>query len=470
MLGKNQHLSHSITLLVRHFPETELRHEYTDMDPTIGMIVLGVVFVAALVFAFLGSKAWHWGHIAVLMSVLIFSALAMLLTAESLRIRTVYESKVANKDKEREQLELKNRILNYGTLDEDLAAKLFPTEGEDEKQLNGIITLKNKMEILSRLRGRVWRRAQPIKKSIKANGEITVTIPAMVSGEEIIKGNQIEKDMKLFVFEDGGFPDPNNINKGKHYIGEFQVTNKQGDKITIRPRNLSSWDGFQKKRFQKNSKDTWSLYNTMPSDQHAIWSFPELSPEERLARLKLLIPKTSLESFVRDGSAAKPGDAPLTRIPYTLEGRPLEENKKGLPVKEDGVTLMEAGEYEYRYVRPLNDYATLFSTLALKTINMLAKKDAVSRDIERINNTIQLAKQDQTILETEQNALQFDLVGFQRDRKAAVEYQQAVESRNSKVKARLAKVINDNQRLAAKLAAIQLDLLKKHNPAPVRGL
>ena len=415
------------------------------MDPqTTGMIVLGVLFLAALVIAFFSAKAWHWGHVVLVFLIITMGSVAMMLSAEALHIRQKFQKKANELAGKEEVLKKETYALKYGTRDPELTRDLkSPEEPDDLERLQGVLTLSSRMRMLTRARGRVWNGAKKSSKINPKTGEVTITMPTKgPDGKDESIGN-LDSPMIIYVFEEGA----NNPTRRPKYLGEFQITRVNSNKVTMSPLLIHAWSKNQKKNLA-GSKATWALYETMPTDERERFAFSDLSKDDRAKKIGALLPEYSLDEYIKDGQPCA-ADDPKAR-PYTREG---------VAIPEEELAKVEAGEIEWRYVRPLRDYSFFANELAQQHISMLTKKEGIIEDTKRVVATTKSAQQDRKQLDQEQSDLEFDLAGFTKEREIAKTYRTAVEQQLAKAKARLTKTLSDSKLLAAKLTEIQKQLL-----------
>lgn len=417
-----------------------------------GMIGLGVLFLVAVLAAFMSAKAWHWGHVLLVMFVFLIGMGACILGAEVLRIRQFFLQKVADLEEKIEETTIQNAALEFGTFNDQLIARLSPEGSEPGGVLDGITTLRSRLRTFAQIRGRVWPGMRPAKVDPQT-GDASVAFPQLVQGEPPRGDQGLGKDMTVFVFEDAP-PNPQDPARGGQYLGRFQVVDVGADGITIAPLLVHSWSAAHMKRLAESRRLTWTLYETMPIDAHERLAFAGLSPEERQNQLQALLPARSVPEYVRDGTEATEEDG----FPYTRDGRRLTTEEA------EALAQTDPGEIEWRYVRPLHDYAFLFSELARRRVEMLAEYDAIAGDTERLKSMTESAKKDFAVRTKEKSDLQHDLAGFRREREAIEKHAAAVQSQRTAADTMLSRTLVSNQALSDQLAAAQLDVLESLRP------
>lgn len=303
-----------------------------------GMIGLAVLFLASVLIAFYSAKSWHWGHVVIVLLLFFAGTGAAILSAEVLKIRRVYESKAAELETKLNNAVEENDALEFGSFDDQVIARVSTErDGLDEGEFVGNVTLASRLKTITRSRGRVWRGMQPTGQPEPQTGDVAVAFPPPVEGEDPRGARGLEPDMIVFVFEEGMF-DPKNPRQFQ-YLGEFQVVRVDDRGVTISPMLIHSWSKLQRERFLR-SKTTWSLYETMPTDRHDLFAFPHLSPAEREARLRVILPESSAHFYIRDGQLANAEDDPKDVFPFSPDGRPLTEKKRTTPLRVRSKSVM----------------------------------------------------------------------------------------------------------------------------------
>lgn len=443
------------------------------MDPkTTGMIVLGAAFIALSVVAYFSARTWHWGHVVLVELVFLAGAGATVLAAEALHFRSSYQKLEHKYKNELELVSEENLALKTDTSDEkvirrvvakltthienapalqdrdDFRGRLLVRLAPRDGWLAGIGTLETELQMLILTRGNVWRHMQPSGNVDTQTGEVVVGFPQPAEGERHPNEIGIEKDMVLFVFEEG-YANPANPPQGAQYFGKFQVTGVANDKIKMVPIHRHSWTSRQMERLA-GSQRTWSLYEMMPSDRHDLFALKNVSPEERAGLLKTMFP-AGPEEYIRDGGPANADDDPTDRVPYS---------KDGLLLSPEEATKVESGEIDWRYERHLRDYGAAFTEIAQQRVLLKAETSKVKRHTMQLRSMTQNAEQDLAMRREEKQVTEFDLAGFQRERQAMDQYLETVRERLDVITARVEQTLSEGSRLASQLAAAQLKILQ----------
>jgi hypothetical protein len=184
-------------------------------------------------------------------------------------------------------------------------------------------------------------------------------------------------------------------------------------------------------------------------DRHEI--FRGKSDQE----LKQKLPAKSLSEYLRD---YKPATAELQRDePDRVIG--LDENDNRVPPKEFAKAPKKV------YQRRLRDYASEFDELIRRRVAVFADTDAVKRDIERLTAAQEVADQLKAFREDEQKKLSSDLAGINKERDAIQQHVDQVKKLLARARELTDDLMHRNDRMAAELAARQLQPRRPANGA-----
>jgi hypothetical protein len=264
-------------------------------------------------------------------------------------------------------------------------------------------------------------------------GAVNVAIPAPTPAG-------IKPQTVVYVFEDGPAqaPDEKGAPRGAQYLGEFTVATAGPQQASLVP--VLPLDAIERGRLAK-SRATWIIYETMPLDRHEI--FAGKTDQE----LQQLLPKKSVNEYIRDGKPATADDDPLRVIGFDENNKPLKPADISKATKK-------------LYQRRLRDYAAEFDVLARRRIAMLTDKDAIEKDIVRLTQAEDAAKKIQAFRESERTKLTSDLAGLMKERAAIEKHLAEVNKLLARARQLTADLMHRNDKLAAELAARQLQTPK----------
>jgi hypothetical protein len=399
------------------------------------LYVLIILLLASFVFTFLGARTWHWGYVILVEAIFLASVGAFLLAAETLRINAVYRAQINKSQKEVDAATADVDALKNGTHDTAVLNRLragepaakIPEEADSIASLN---ELDHELLIATRRRGRVWRNVTPAGVDPKTgNVKVTITNPTPAG---------LKADTVLFVFEEGP-PQPldaKGIPHGPQYIGEFNVTQAGGQQVTLTPTIPLLPNDFEARRLA-TSKGPWVMYEIMPADRYEFYAGMKED------QLKQLLPKQSVNEYLRNGKEATADDSPWRKVGF-------DENGVQLPADQIGKAT------KVLYERRLRDYAAEIEELSRRHIAMLAEADAVNKDIAELTEAEDVAKKLQAFRTDERQKLTTDLAGVTKEREAIEKHLAQVEQLLAKARQLTADAIAHNRQLVAELTARQL--------------
>lgn len=391
------------------------------------LIALGILVVGSFVAAYFASRTWHWSQVVLVLAVFLSAVGYLVLAAETLGIHAILRKQVETATKQLAEVQERNEALIRGTDNGQLISRLRNNGVEipdGVTQVLSVRTLDHELNMLTRIRGRVWRGIMPAGVDPQT-GVAHATLPSADTAG-------IDSNAIVFAFEQGEptEPDPS---QGKQYLGEFRVSEVAGQQLTLTP--VLEMDQFELQRLA-DSTGPWALYETMPVDRPEI--FAGMSDEE----LRKKLPAKSVDQYIRNGQEARSDDDPHRVVGYDETGNRLGPDDMDKAVRKV-------------YERRQRDYALEFEELARQRIVMLADGAAVRQDNKRLQEALTSAQKLQAFREDELKKLGVDLAGVTRDRQT-VERQLAFVSRQRDIAhQRLAKLLQDNVQLANKLATAQ---------------
>ncbi|HVT30834.1 MAG TPA: hypothetical protein VHE81_22705 [Lacipirellulaceae bacterium] len=399
--------------------------------------VLLVLALASFVIAFFSARTWHWSYVLVVEALFLASLGFFLLATETVRINAVYRSEINRTQKQLDTVEAQNNALQDGTNDGAIIGQLSggetPVKTSKDKQgseeIESLADLNHELLIATRRRGRVWRNAKRTAPPNAQTGAVTVALPAPTPAG-------MKAPTVVYVFEEGApqSPAPNGTPRGPQYLGEFSVTQAGPQQATLQP--TLPLDRFQLQRLA-TSHTPWVIYETMPMDQHDI--FAGISEQQ----LKQLLPKQSVNEYLRDAKPATANDDPTRVVGYDADNKRLPSGVLSKATKKI-------------YERRLHDYALEFDQLSHRRIAMLTDIDAVKKDIARLTEAQTSAKQLQAYREDERKKLNTDLAGITKEKQAIANHLAQVNKLLARARELTADLLRRNEQLAQTLAARQL--------------
>ncbi len=403
------------------------------------LYVLIVLVLASFVFAFLGARTWHWGYVLLVEAIFLATLGFFVLAAETLRINAVLRSQVNRIEKQLADTTADVEGLKNGTSNSAVLNRLRGGEtpikmAEDADSIDSIEQLNHELLIATRRRGRVWRNVTPAGIDPKT-GTVKANIPA--PGPVGIKPSTV-----VFLFEEGAPqpPAPNGAPRGPQYLGEFNITQAAGQQVTLQPTQPLSASEFELRRLA-TSKGPWVMYESMPADRYEV--FAGMTDDQ----LKQLLPKESVNEYLRNGKPATADDDPSRKVGFDENGNRLPPDQIGKATK-------------VIYQRRLHDYALELDELARRRISMLAQIDAVKNDIAELTAAEAIAKKLQAFRTDERQKLTADLAGVTKERQAIEKHLAQVEQLLAKARQLTADLRKQNQQLAVELAERQLHTRK----------
>ncbi len=248
----------------------------------------------------------------------------------------------------------------------------------------------------------------------------------------------IKPNTVVFLFEEGPPQPPaaNGALVGPQYLGEFTVAQAAEQQVSLLPVQPIQPNDFEFRRLAA-SRGPWIMYETMPADRYEI--FADMKEDQ----LQQMLPKQSVNEYLRNGKEATADDDPLRKVGIGEDEKPLPPDQIGAAVK-------------VLYQRRLRDYAAEFDELARRRISMLAEIDAVKKDIEQLTAAEVVAKKLEAFRTDERQKLTTDLAGINKERQAIEQHLAQVEQLLAKARQLTADAMAHNRQLAAELAARQL--------------
>lgn len=398
------------------------------------LYVIIILVLASFVFAFLGARTWHWGYVLLVEAIFLASVGAFIFAAEVVRINGVYRAQINKDEKQLADVTAEVDGLRNGSKDTAVLGRLRVGDNgakmaEDADSIPSLEDMDHDLLIATRRRGRVWRNVTPAGVDPKTgNVKVTITSPTPAG----IKGNSV-----LYLFEEGppAQAGPNGP-RGPQYLGEFNVTQAAGQSVSLTPTVPLEPSDFESKRLAA-SKGPWTMYETMPADSYEIYT--GMTEDQ----LKQLLPKQSINEYIRHGKPATADDSPWRKVGY-------DDNGVQLPAEE----MSKATKILYE--RRLRDYAAEIDDLLRRRIAMLADVDATKKDIDELTAAEDVGKKLQAFRTDERQKLTADLAGVTKEREAIEKHLAQVEQLLAKARELTNQEMARNRQMVAELAARQV--------------
>jgi len=266
-------------------------------------IVVAVLVLLFGIFSYLNAATWNVLHVLMLFFTFAAGFGAMVLLAAVVKTQTGWQEKAESLQASAEQLEASVEMLRSGiAINQSTGAVL---KADPASYLGGV-EAELKRELLGR--GRVWRNVTP---GSLANNEITLTLPPVNAPP--IQGATLNRSFAQndLIYAFGQKQLSNNFVVPAYYIGEFVVKQVNPDRIVVAP--TTKLDPIQQRLIGQGGR--WTLYDTMPVDEHETWQ--TLSPQitEKLLReaaqpLQLAPPEIDqvVGQYQRSGKPAQADD------------------------------------------------------------------------------------------------------------------------------------------------------------------
>lgn len=408
------------------------------------ILVLLIVLVG-LITAIMSIKNWHWAQMLLLLAIFFSAIGTLVLGLETYRIHRNLRRGNTQLQVQIDQVNQEIAALKQGSRDAAVIQRIashqengLPFNQETEGRFPGRDVWARRAQDLERQRGRVWRGVQPGGPVDPATGRVPVKIVKPTP-------HGLEKDAIVYAFEEGE-PNATDPVRGPQYLGEFRVMQTTPTGAVLEPviklDNPRTFGRLQQSTAAKPPR-SWSLYETMPADSHEL--FAGLSKEDLLK----ILPKASVEEYIRQGSKATEDDDEYHRAGFDDQGRRLGPEDASKAV-------------EWRYDRPLRDYAYLFSELAREKVLMLADVAALTEDVAKLKAADVNAKELTKTRTAQRAALQSDLGHMENDRRVIEGLLKTVQTQLANARNLTAEFLRQNtdfgrQLVARQSGAVQFD-------------
>ncbi|WP_428307151.1 hypothetical protein [Lacipirellula sp.] len=448
-------------------------------------IVVLLVVLIGLITIIMSIKNWHWAQMLLLLSIFFMSIATLFLGMETFRLNRNIRKNINAKQAQLDNLKADVYALRRGTISSDPAVmRVFnsetfggetPYDAETEGRMPSLDVWITRLQDLSRARGKVWRNATPTGIDQKT-GQVAVTIapaqlapavdpdiadpsaeaPAAAAAPAAPQGHGLPVGAIVYAFENGA-PNPAAPDQGAQYIGEFKVANANETAVLLEP--VQALNPFTGGRIVKSiqTKKTWSLYELMPADNHALFA----GLDE--AALKALLPASTVNEYVRQGTPANPDDDEYHRATFDEAGNEIGPDDAKADPSKVVKTL---------YNRPLRDYSYLFPEKMRERSVMEADIAELKQQIADLTAAQASAKKLEALRTKEKGEVSEDLAHMQRDLAFIKNLLAKINSQIANGQAQIGNLLKQNAAGAQTLIAEQLAELQeinKRSPAPARN-
>ena len=207
------------------------------------LVVIGLLFIAMIVFAVLSArKDWFWLNPVLLVFIFIAGVVGIAAMSQTLQLRLAAMKKVDSETKRMVRAEKERQEVIFGDLNSS-------TYGP-----NSLRGLNQQLELLQLGRGRVW----PGGTVANENGKIKFTFPAPQPEIDNADLSLVDAELVAFAVNANGEPS---------FVGRFLVTNQSTTELLLEESvPIANWQEYRQPEAQ-----SWTLYERMPFDKHGIF-------------------------------------------------------------------------------------------------------------------------------------------------------------------------------------------------------
>jgi hypothetical protein len=309
---------------------------------------LAILVIFYFVISFFSGKTWKIPHVLLAVCVFFASAVFVFMAAGTLKTHQEWRQAYLKMEADLAQQHFDNELLAKGYASDE--------KGNYEEQEDSIVDLKKKLGQELYDRARVWRNCKP---GTFDGNTIAVTVPMPGAAGAAPPELLIPESAILYAFKEREEPDNETVPIGAKvpytYLGEFSVTGKAANSLTLRP--TLPLDSSQRAQVQ-NTDNTWVLYDLMPVDSYR--AFADLRDPDAVdpdadfeAKIRALMPQATMglsgpsyESLVAEYSRDH-GQADETRDPANRIWKQVKFLKVPDPIKVDSDD--ESAQAAWRY-------------------------------------------------------------------------------------------------------------------------
>ncbi|NLF09408.1 MAG: hypothetical protein GX594_15725 [Pirellulaceae bacterium] len=221
------------------------------------------------------------------------------------------------------------------------------------------------------------------------------------------------------------FEDADTRNNGR-YLGEFAVTNVDGNTITIMPTQKLTAREIDKLDKASKARNPWMLYELMPQDNRAI--FAMLSDEEK----RELLPAASVEEYIKDGKPASEND-------------PHENVVDG------------------KFVRSLIDYSVVFNFERERLTLLRDSMEILVRDKKMVLDALALARDQEEACKRDIASTTTEFAETTRQRDIVGAHRKKLEEKVAAMQEAVERFITMNKAMVGQIAKFQLEAAQRIN-------
>jgi hypothetical protein len=446
-------------------------------------ILIGIALVVGAIALAMSSATWRWYHITLTSLIMVFSVVWFHLAARTLMIEKAWRT------------EIEGPVGNYYELavhkseeEHDRLVKGYTdAEGKEHAALD---VLKTDVEKLLQGRGRIWGGT---RKTVNADGKITVTLPEGMPAPEV----------KTILW---GFDDV----EGGQFSGEFEVAAVRGQDVDLAP--VLQLRAAELQRMVGKRGTGLVLYEVMPSDAPDLLKLAHEAFGERVAKLddktladglfSNVVPTNVKQEFAKDGKPPEAGDTDASHIwrrvkakadfymPVTAEeakkaeaeGQPLESDpdtqKPAIKIVQETILVLDpksadeqikAGHVEPApteppsesdkvYHRMPRDYAKLYRDLNLRIEELLRATAQTEHQNKAVLDGLAKVKQNTDDRQKEKAKLERDLAHYQEEETMIKTHVAGLEKELAETRADIQRVLASNHELDTQLTALTHEL------------
>jgi hypothetical protein len=361
-------------------------------------------------------------------------------------------------------------------------------EGDPEKGRPSLGGLQIALDTAIFGRGRAWMDCSPRFDPATGNVEVTVNQPP---DQQQPRPHQIETNMVCHAFQ--GLDEP-----GGRYMGEFKVTAVDGNRLTLAPTYTPS---EARKAVLQQALPPWALYEVLPTDKNELFAtlnedaIRDLlpAPPRQLQgesnddfQARQLEHETLVQEYLQDNKKINPEDPPEPErvqvlVKFVKDETDLNDQAKAalrqidfgqnlvksgivmkvdLPTANELVRLGLAQEVERRYQRKLRDYSYLLREFH-RELPLLEDHIAnMERDRDYMIEANQQADDYVTECRNKDETMRKELALVEKEGQVVSDFRNTLQERLDKVNADIARLREENKRLAAQLAKRQLEAVQ----------
>jgi hypothetical protein len=313
---------------------------------------------------------------------------------------------------------------------------------EKQKALDAIRSLEGDLRKLTAARGRVWVDCQPQRGKLDPE---TCGVSVLVPSKDPVQQQTAPVDSEVFIFQDAVYDAQGKLAVPCVYLGEFSVKKIDKNQWDVLPSRGMTEAGLRKqkvdrlqetqRRLQRNEATTWTIYQVLPKEN--IFEIAAHLPPE----------------------APAPGAKPPEDHPADGARPPAQPQPGPGPQGDQAAANWE--KLVARFAEQLWDYEIVFNDFYRQ---LKAREDAIARASQELKTL----KEDQdaasglvTSFKQQEQATTGALKAQQAERQATEDLAKRLDAVQRTLQAGIGETLNTNQDLAAEIARLQLEALRR---------